>query len=587
MKELVHSSLANILFGIVCLIPHLASAQSISFESADLEVPYSVCATCPTNTLIGYPSNRNKTSQSLSEKRWYSFGIPRFVRNNNGKIFSIEKVGDEYHLSLTIRLLNELHRQALADKATKIYANKKSTRITTDQILFIPLKYLRANISIQVAGKRRIFRGRSKNLTSDTRIVFTLSQRDAMLLKNLIKQGIDINCTLGFSALQVRTNTIQIRSEELKEIRFKNKILGHGNRAYVTRKQLGKLSGMLYRRLQIFERYQIDGVKFSNKFISDLLFQTNQGSFSHVDFITAIRSLSSFLVPNLKRDLQPSQIRREMSKIFKVEKIAGKEYLKLAKGSYHKSKSKNELHVETNGSASVPAVFKVSLAADYVKKNQALLISKRKTLRELLNVINRNKSSDIIWKRDGNTIVPKSVSVALFTKATFRKKTVISRQLIQETKAKYEREIVLHTKRNISPVATWNKEKAIFYKIQDNRRFTQERTSKILNQHLPNALRTAKHYTNVSVQAHRSETNRKFTQSRNQTNARFARLQSTINACFWTKVIGKGPSLPKWAVRTCPSNYVMTGISFSHPYSQDLTYQERYRIRCCRLFLQK
>jgi hypothetical protein len=97
--------------------------------------------------------------------RWFSPGIPRFIRNQQEKIYESVRYKKNALLYLNVQMLDDLQRKDLAQKATEIYNSKLQVAIKPEQIYLLPLDYLKGTIKIvDESGQSLFFVGQAINL---------------------------------------------------------------------------------------------------------------------------------------------------------------------------------------------------------------------------------------------------------------------------------------------------------------------------------------------------------------------------------------------------------------------------------------
>lgn len=401
------------------------ASQDILFESPDLVVTYQPVPDSSVYTLYGYAGINNKSvltqpQKNSAELRWFSPGLLRFIRKQD-KIYDVQ--GSTF--GLFIESLNTLQREALAKQATAQCRDKVGGEIRVEQIHLMPLEFFNGIIRIKDEnGKERIFRGETVAPVKQSpfRLEFEVkNSADLQLLEKAVSQGTAVLCEWGFAGVQEKTNHLTLTLQQLVDLGIINDIFGHGEKAYVSRKQCGSLAAKIYDDLNVVEEYEIDEEKFSEDFVRDLIVKIMPGGFVPMDFMEVLKYLSNFMLPSLKKDLQPDKVVSDIGRVFTIQKKGDKEFLKINQEMLNKGKNWSDLKASANASVDILDIFSGDASFNYVSSKSEEWEKNNKDFKEQLSELNTHAQKEIQWEKSGETIIPKTVNVVIFNKAQFQR----------------------------------------------------------------------------------------------------------------------------------------------------------------------
>jgi hypothetical protein len=183
------------------------------------------------------------------------------------------------------------------------------------------------------------------------------------------------------------------------------------NESYVTRDQLTELSNEVNSYFNVVENYQISEDQFSSVFVEHLITLSGQTSFNPVNFNDALQQLSKYSI-NFEGDLNPNQITKDLSEIFKIEKVGKKSHIKFDDKYY------NELEQQSSSNSSGSASVKVfglgggKASASHAQSKYDYWLEKSSSLDDQLSDLNTYSENKIQYQFEGNKIVPKTIQVS-------------------------------------------------------------------------------------------------------------------------------------------------------------------------------
>lgn len=238
--------------------------------------------------------------------------------------------------------------------------------------------------------------------------------------------NLEFKCTVTAGAQIQKSNTFTITLQESNNIRLSEKLFGPANESYVTREQLTELSDEVNSYFNVVENYQIPQDQFNSAFVENLISLTGQTTFKPVSFDDALNSLSKYSL-DFSNDLNANQITKEISEIFKVEKLANKSHI-IFDEKYLKELEETS---SSSGSGKVSVdVFKIGggkASAQYAKSQSSYWLDKGSSLSDQLNDLNTFSENKIKYEFEGNKIVPKSLQVSKLQASSFKKTLSFSR----------------------------------------------------------------------------------------------------------------------------------------------------------------
>lgn len=433
-----------------------ASIVDIAFDLSDITTSFQL----PTETghleAFKYINNdklqQGTTGTMTSQLRWVSYGLPTLKKtrdhvNASEKFFHFSDSGFSTHIDM----MTQDQRSALALAAQRKY----EITIQDDQIVNLILSKFQCTLTLEdEAGRKYPLIGKVAEFRRfPLRMKFAATRRSIerkVFLQSLTDAGghpdLHFDCHIEAGGGKViKTNTLTITSDQQEQLGFDEKLFGaaggnDSNNAYVTRNQMSELSHEMYSTLNIIEEYEIPETQFSEEFVSGLISQLASSSFAPVPIDIVLASLSKYGF-DIKADLQPDVIKRNLGSILKVDKKNDKSRIVLA------TSMSGTAEDSTGGSAGLSVdlgAFSVSANAAYEWSQKRAL--ENKSLSDQLNELNTYSQNDVQYEIEGNRVVPKSLNVARITRSKLKKTLTFNRIRIQKSQASFERNFQLDTK---------------------------------------------------------------------------------------------------------------------------------------------
>jgi hypothetical protein len=409
-------------------------SENVMIESTDIIVEYNEGAKI--KLMEAYRSTKNdlvlsnnRTSQ-FGQLEWHSIGSPLLVnipsttkkkQNSNTslpftKVFQLTPNG----FNIYIDVLNEAQKLAFIRKIRTRYG----IDVDITQIIKLKPSTLKCSMDlscenedeetdvIKVNGSLKSFVDFplrvqfNAPINSTTRVCFehNLGQHE----------HVEIDCTVSKNSKSVRQNFFALSVEQMSANEFVEKLFGEASEVYVSREQLANLASHIYTSFNVYEEYEIPESEFSSSFVEGLIQQTNS-AFKPVPFETALQSLSKYST----RDLDPNEIRSNYSKVLKVKTSGDKTYIGV---SNDLSASDSQINSRRMG-GSIGANFLLygaSLGVEFAKENEKNWTRSGKSIRDQLKDLNSHSKDHVEWQIDGDRIIPKSLNLGKFVKASFR-----------------------------------------------------------------------------------------------------------------------------------------------------------------------
>ncbi|CAF0816000.1 unnamed protein product [Brachionus calyciflorus] len=250
----------------------------------------------------------NKITERYSHLKWVSMGYPRLTLRNRfenstlSQIFEMKPQG----FDIFIETLTNQHRVEF----TKLIKETYNIDVKPHQILsLVPTKF-DCKIELFSKGQKILFTGRAiKMNTSPIRVMFSApkqSSQERTIFDQYLKNygntvDFDIDCTVSLSKKEIKETRLILDQQQIIDLGIIEKLLGDKKVRYVLRNQIAQLSNELYKKLNIFEKYEISKEEFSERFSDDFIQQTSQNGFTTVGFFNALWNLSSY---NFEEELE-------------------------------------------------------------------------------------------------------------------------------------------------------------------------------------------------------------------------------------------------------------------------------------------
>ncbi len=304
--------------------------------------------------LNAYKTSNNDqllSEQKYSALKWVSLGQPELVKFNDKSLFQLDQ---PITFSLYFEMLTNRDREVLANEVKE----SRGYSVRPGQFYDIDSNTIECNIDLydSIEEKIVILKGKVFNLNRSPYKVdfrYPAGSKERSLFEETINQDeyyLEFQCTITSGTETKKSNTFAITVQESNNIRLKEQLFGPANEAYVTRDQLTELSNDLYYHFEVVESYQISQDQFSSDFVENLISLAGQTTFAPVSFNEALKSLSKYSL-DISGDLNPNQITKEMSELFKIEKVGEKSHI-IFDEKYYKDLEKQST-ASGGGSASV------------------------------------------------------------------------------------------------------------------------------------------------------------------------------------------------------------------------------------------
>jgi len=376
--------------------------------------------------LDAYKTAKNEalmTSGQFSGFRWVSFGKPEIVKmNNNQGLFQMQS---KLSFSLYFEMLTNRDKEVLADEVKRA----KGFAVDPSQFSDIDANVIKCSIKLLdiKESKTVLLNGKVVNVNQapyNVDFEYPSGSKERSLFEEEIKeQPLDLEfvCSITAGAQVQKSNTFTISLQESNNIRLSEKLFGPANESYVTRDQLTELSNEINLNFNVVENYQIPQDQFSSAFVDNLISLTGQTTFNPVSFNDALKSLSKYSI-NFEGDLKPDVITKELSDIFKVNKVGEKSHI-IFDEAYYKELEKQSASSGSSSSASA-GVFGIGggqKTSQYAQSNYDKWINAGSSLSDQLNELNAYSENRIKYQFEGGKIVPKSLNVNKLQSSAFKK----------------------------------------------------------------------------------------------------------------------------------------------------------------------
>jgi hypothetical protein len=380
--------------------------------------------------LNAYKTSNNDqllSEQKYSAFKWVSLGQPELVKFNDKSLFQLDQ---PITFSLYFEMLTNRDREVLANEVKE----SRGYSVRPGQFYDIDSNTIECNIDLydSIEQKVVILKGKVFNLNRSPYKVdfrYPAGSKERSLFEETISQDeyyLEFQCTITSGTETKKSNTFAITVQESNNIRLKEKLFGPANEAYVTRDQLSELSNELYFHFDVVESYQISQDQFSSDFVENMISLAGQTTFKPVSFDDALKSLSKYSI-DISGDLNANVITKELSDIFKIEKVGEKSHI-IFDEKYYKELEQQSA-ASGGGSASVD-VFGFgggSASAYYAQNRSDHWINSGSSLADQLNELNAYSENKIKYEFEGNKIVPKTIQVSKLQSSAFKKTLSFSR----------------------------------------------------------------------------------------------------------------------------------------------------------------
>lgn len=408
-------------------------SSEIFFNNSDLRTSYEL-----DDSQLQLEAFKSRFNDELFEKketdfhtklRWVSIGNPVFIKTTQNNISRL------FHESLDgfytfIRVLSNLERELLADKAKEIY----KLNISKEQILNLPLITFQCFLNIpNYIAKNKVFIGKVHRFNQNPlRLDFSAAKDtqerlifEELLLKSNENLDLNLDCKVQAKVKTQKTKELIISGQELNHLQFKNKLFGKAKEASLTLNHLAVFASELYSFLNIIEEYEMPEFQFSDLFAEELLKKFTTG-LSHVPFFEAVS-----LFPRHSEDLKFGEIKSMFEQLIEIKRN-------------EKQQDYLELNIEK-----IEVLKSHPIMRDLILKNIFLIANVSLSLAEQLKDLNKRTRDVIQWKLQGTKISPKSLFVAKFKRSSFSETIKFNKIKRVVFESEFEKHFRLYTKTDI------------------------------------------------------------------------------------------------------------------------------------------
>jgi hypothetical protein len=375
--------------------------------------------------LNAYKTSNNDqllSEQKYSALKWVSLGQPQLVRFNDQNLFQLNVPTT---FSLYFEMLTNRDREVLANEVKE----SRGFTVRSEQFFDIDSKSIECSIELYDSKEKKSVFLKGKVFNSNIApykvdFKYTIGSKDRLLFEQTVNQNsndFEFQCTITSGTLRQKSNTFTISVQESNNIKLSDKLFGPANESYVTRDQLTELSNEVNSYFSVVESYQIPEDQFSSAFVENLISLAGQTTFTPVSFNEALKSLSKYSL-DISGDLNPNQITKEMSEIFKIEKVGEKSHIifdeKYYKDLEQQSAASGNSTVVTSGFFGIGGGTQTS---HYAQSKYDYWLDKGTSLADQLNELNAYSENKIKYEFEGNKIVPKTIQVSKLQSSAFKK----------------------------------------------------------------------------------------------------------------------------------------------------------------------
>ena len=455
MKFLIFLYILNCGSGLVTKSSSISNDAKISFDLVDISIDIEEDDAIIHLDAFKSTSNdeillKNETSD-YSKLKWVAIGNPKFMMTPNRKNKTLKSI---FHFTperfyAYIGMLTIKQKEAIAN-AIK---NKYGVTVLLEQIVNLILSRFECNLYFESENQKLFIKGEVNQFRSFPLQInfnaFSNSFERKMFQERLNRNDADyesdleFQCDIAAGGTENKKNELKINLAQLNQFQVSENLFGPASSVFVTRNQLSNLALEMYSNLNIIEEYEMPMYQFKDEFVDVIINQAATNAFTHVPIDEALQSLSRYST-NFEKDLKPDEIKKDLSKVFKIDKINSQEHIKI------NDEFSNALKKESNdkGSASIKGSYgllEIDASASAELKKLQDTANTGKSLKDQLKILNNENQNDIQWEINGDKIVPKTLKVAKLNKASFSKSLVFSRVRKQSFDALFQRKITLST----------------------------------------------------------------------------------------------------------------------------------------------
>jgi hypothetical protein len=278
--------------------------------------------------------------------------------------------------------------------------------------------------------------------------------KERLLFQEEIKEepiNVEFKCTITSGAQIQKSNTFSITVQESNNIRLSDKLFGPANESYVTRDQLTELSNEVNSYFNVVENYQIPQDQFSSAFVENLISLTGQTTFKPVSFDEALQQLSKYSL-DFQGDLKPNVITKELSEIFKIDKLGNKSHIIFDEKYYKELEKQSSTSGGGSGSFGLFGLVGGQATAEFTNSKYDYWLDKGSSLDDQLNELNTYSENKIQYQFEGNKIVPKTIQVSKLQSSSFKKTLSFNRIKNYYYEADFNQVFTLNTAKHTTKI---------------------------------------------------------------------------------------------------------------------------------------
>jgi microcystin-dependent protein len=367
------------------------------------------------------------TSGQFSGLRWVSLGKPELVKLTDQDLFDFQ---NKLTFSLHFGMLTNIDKEVLADEVKRA----KGFTVNPTQFSDINANTIECSIELYNLNENKIYilKGKVFDMSQSPYKVdfkYPLGTKERLLFQEEIKDesiNIEFKCTATAGAQIQKSNTFTLTLQEINNIRLVEKLFGPANESFVTRDQLTELSNEVDSYFNVVENYQIPQEQFSSNFVDNLITLTGQTTFKPVSFEDALASLSKYSL-DISGDLNANKITKELSEIFKIEKLGNKSHIIFDEKYYQELEKLSSSSGSGSASVGVFGLGGGKASAQYAQSQSDYWLDKGSSLNDQLSDLNTFSENKIKYEFEGNKIVPKSLQVSKLQASSFKRTLSFSR----------------------------------------------------------------------------------------------------------------------------------------------------------------
>ncbi|KAG2378391.1 hypothetical protein C9374_008534 [Naegleria lovaniensis] len=395
--------------------------------------------TCPwqNSTLVAYESTENSSLKEhhVSQMKWYSFGKPEIVWNNQvhsqKTFYHVEKLPFKFVLYVKMALSEEEKKVIALQASHESGASSVGKVVDPQQIKTLICDEITGKIELEIDGVRHVLTGRVQSVLQNNPCELEFPIMDRVVLEELEKRvldttGISVTLFVAFNGTRVKEQSVQMTSDNSAITTLMDDVFGKGQEVLVTRNQMSEISHRLFHSLTILEEYNcLDAKEFEKEFLQHLIGMTNFQNQIQTDFTElGLLSLSKYGL-NVKGDFTADTIRKSLERTFTREKRDTHDYIKVNLENQNSGTEHSSFDAEVSvgcGLTSVDASMAMEQSKSWANSD--------KSLNEQLNELNTLMEKKVRFEFEGEKIVPKSIalqrlqksSLVNFVSLTYRKR---------------------------------------------------------------------------------------------------------------------------------------------------------------------